>query len=830
MLKSIDIQLLIISTSFMKLSQLLILLHTWMSRKTYPGFVPWIFALVTSAAGMILILPFKNSPTPLFSTFVGSILIIGAQALVFWGVADYCGLSRLRLRNGINGAIVALSALLLGYFMLHDSPVARVVISGLSSGILFGRIALEPLFRATRRYSITPVLSVTMGGFGLLVIGRVLAVTLGLFPGEGALPPGEELLKVIMLAAMFVQVILVYSYIAMTDERIGRELQESETRFRILTATTTTGIFITRGARFDQVNPAISAITGYSAEELLSMEWPSLIHPEHRSLVFGESEARQRGEAAPQRRQIRIIAKGGEERWVDLTAGAITLEGAPATVTTLVDITEHKLAEALLTSAKQGADAANDAKSSFLATVSHEIRTPLHLLMGAVELLKESGLDHRQQRFASLIASSGENLQILIDDLLDISRIEAGRMELHPAPFALEGVATHLRELFRVQAEEQGVLLTCRLLAEAPPQVTGDRRRLLQILMNLVGNALKFTRSGEVELTIGPAPDALPSLIRFTVSDSGIGIAQEQRHRIFEPFSQVAAHQRGGLAGTGLGLAIVAGLTEAMGGRIDLAERPGGGSVFMVTVPLKAAIPTPAVRESDGTALLPPLRILAVDDIPENLELLQLYLEESPVTLTEASSGKEALHRLRNDSYDCVLLDIQMPEMNGYETVAALRAGELKQGGPRTPVIGISAGAFVTDINRALEAGCDTYLSRPFSRRKLLAAVAALVVLEPQPACDTAPQDLSHLLPKVRARLRLCAEILDEAVFRGDFSEVRRLGHAIKGLGMTYNLTTVERLGAAIEAEMEGDVAALERLTRQVAQAGEFPTVDITLP
>ncbi len=816
MFNSKETQLLFVFTCFMTLAQLLILLHTWKSRKTYPGFGQWIYALASGMVGMLLIRVMRNNFHPLISIMVGNGCVFLSHALVYRGIARYCGLSRLRLRNGINLAVVVVSSLLMGYFTLHDDLASRVVVSGFASAFIYGRIALEPFIGATRRYTILPVLSTAMAGFGLLYLLRALTVSFGgsLFPGV-PLPSSEDLMKVIVLASTFIQITLVYCFIAMTDERVERELQESETRFRTLNDTTSTGIFVTRSGRFDQVNPAMSAITGFSGEELLAMEWSDLVHPEFRSLVQVRNAARQQGETVPNRHQIKIIARDGGERWVDLTAGSITLDGTPAIVGTVFDITLHKEAEALLTSAKHEADAANQAKSTFLATMSHEIRTPLHILLGAADLLHSSKLNPQQQRYSELISSSGKNLCALIDDLLDISRIEAGRMELHLAPFSLEGIVEQLGELFRAQAEGKGIMYTCKSLPGTPPVVIGDRQRILQVLINLVGNALKFTTTGEVSVTVGVRSWGT----EFTVSDTGPGIPVDKRTIIFQPFAQIAANQRGGLAGTGLGLAIVAGLVDAMGGKIELAERPGGGSVFTVTILLATSVCNDVPREVAVTYVLPPLRILAVDDIQENLELLRLYLKSSSVELTEICSGREALNLLARDSFDCFLMDIQMPEMNGYEIMAALRAREFREGLKRTPVIAISAGAFVTDCDRALKSGADSYLPRPFDQKELFSAIAGVTRRATKAFGEASPVELNHLLPKVRLRLTECINNLDIALEKGDFAGARSIGHAMKGVGMTYGFGEVARLAMDIEAYSGDEIWVFDAFAENIRRA-----------
>ena len=516
--------------------------------------------------------------------------------------------------------------------------------------------------------------------------------------------------------------------------------------------------------------------------------------------------------------EVELLNDGSFPRFVQI--GAVAAASGQECRVGLFDITERKLAEKALREARAAAESANRAKSEFLATMVHEIRTSLHTMLGAADILEESGLDQQQGRFAAMVTSSGAILRALLDDILDLSRIEAGMMQLRVTPFVVEGVIEQVHQMFLVHAEEKGLTLASRVLLQGPLMVTGDRQRLLQILANLVGNALKFTACGVIEVIVGPAPDGSSSKICFTVSDTGIGIAPEQQQIIFNPFSQLSAGHQNEFSGTGLGLAIVAGLTEAMGGRIDLVSEPGIGSVFSVTLPLEPVAAIEAPPRPPVTAPLSPFRILAVDDIPENLELLRYYFGESLVVLTEACSGAEALGLTRTGTFDCVLLDIQMPEMSGYEVVAALRADETECGRGRTPVIGISAGAFITDHNLALKAGCDTYLTRPFSRNELLAAIGRIVGQMEYPPPEA--HNLKLMLAKVLVRLAVCVDDLEVAALQRNFGEARRLGHTVKGLGMTFDLTAVERLGKEIEAAVGvKNVAAIAELARQLREEAD---------
>ena len=367
------------------------------------------------------------------------------------------------------------------------------------------------------------------------------------------------------------------------------------------------------------------------------------------------------------------------------------------------------------------AAAASRAKSEFLANVSHEIRTPMNALLGVAELLAESELTPAQRRHVQVFRQSGQALHELINDLLDISKIEAGRFELESAPFALLPMLEQLMALMRPRAEQKGLHLVLHFEAGLPGRVVGDRKRLEQVLLNLLGNALKFTPSGSVTLTAG----AVPGGVRFEVSDTGIGIVPSKLEAIFEPFTQADASTARHYGGTGLGLAITKNVVELMGGRIEVRSSPGQGTVFRVVLPLPQAPGLPP-----GTALPAPapapaappsgLRVLLAEDNEVNVYVFEGMLQGTGTLIETAPNGPAALEKVLARRYDLIFMDVQMPGMDGLTVTRRLREFERARGSRRTPVVALTANAFASDVQASTAAGCDAHLNKPYDRRQLL--------------------------------------------------------------------------------------------------------------
>ena len=393
--------------------------------------------------------------------------------------------------------------------------------------------------------------------------------------------------------------------------------------------------------------------------------------------------------------------------------------------------------QASLRKAKLAAESASEAKSAFLANMSHEIRTPLHGLLGMIAVVLESELSGEQRRQLQLAQTSGLRLQGILNDVLDISKIDAGKAVLEVCEFDLKAALQEVVGLMMPQARQKGIELSLVYPEGVPDWFRGDAGKIRQIALNFIGNALKFTGNGSVSVTVGALPASSGQVnVRIAIRDSGIGIGMEQQARLFEKFSQADNSTTRKYGGTGLGLAICRRLAEIMGGSVGVISAPGAGSTFWASLPLALAPP----RESAGVAAVDDTdsrrrwrgKILVVEDNPTNQMILDQLLTRRGLTVDTASNGRDAVEMVSKTDYSIVFMDCQMPEMDGYRATGEIRAQEGRCSQPRMPIVAMTANAMAGDRESCLRAGMDDYVSKP-----LTVAELERVLSRWSPASDT---------------------------------------------------------------------------------------------
>jgi len=471
--------------------------------------------------------------------------------------------------------------------------------------------------------------------------------------------------------------------------------------------------------------------------------------------------------------------------------------------------------------AREAANFASSMKSDFLANMSHEIRTPMNSIVAVSDLLTETPLNKNQDEFVQILRREGAHLLKIIDDILDLSKVEAGQFTLENIPFDIRKLIEEIASVIMVRVHEKGLQMVYTVQHEVPVHVIGDPGCLRRILINLLGNAVKFTERGQVAFTVENDPgEPVPGHLLFSVSDTGIGIPESKLNLIFERFTQADASITRNYGGTGLGLSISRKMLETMGGRMWAESVVGQGSTFYFTLPLgipdsTAEYPEPApveipekhiIRETD----LRPLHILLVEDYEINRRIIKAFLSKTPYRIDEAENGVTAVEKFKSGHYDLVLMDMQMPVMDGYTATRIIRACEKEMNRKPTPILALTAHAYKDDIQKSLNAGCDGHLSKPIKKTTLLEALYTVTASTPGPDTpETAPAehirisvppDYRELVPLFLDEMRNFCRLMQDAAEHNDYDTIRETGHKIKGAGGSYGFQGISDLGASLES------------------------------
>ncbi len=633
-------------------------------------------------------------------------------------------------------------------------------------------------------------------------------------------------------------------------------LQSSEEKFRQLAESVHEVFWMMSpaGGEVLYVSPAYEQIWGKSCDSLYQdpMSWTEAIHPDDRDRAHALFARQVQGEVVES--EYRIRTTDGQQKWI--CDRAFPIRNQSGQVIRLVgiaeEITERKRYEADLIAARESAEAANQAKSRFLANMSHEIRTPMNGVIGMVQLLLETPLTPEQRRYATVAQESGRALITLIDDILDISKIEAGRITLEKVSFDVHDIVEQVVQLSRVQANAKGLRVRSRVSARIPRLLSGDPHRLRQVLTNLLSNATKFTERGEVILEAELANESAGhATIRFSITDTGIGIRSDQIAGLFSPFTQADTSTTRKYGGTGLGLAICKHLVEMMGGTIGVKSQMHQGSTFWFTAVFVLVLPEQHHSTNEVEDGLPGLRngttfrvqagrILVAEDNATNREVILAQLRRLGHKPTAVTNGEEAVAAVAHGRYDLVLMDCEMPVMDGFEATRLIHTST----GARVPIIAVTANATPADHDRCLREGMDDYITKPTELGRLTELLAkwlsaplladtaesighpasrqAIVTFDADDFLRRLTDDrqlarnvLATFLQNAPTQLCSLRKWLDAA----EANQLRLQAHALKGASATVAAEGLRAIAQKIEAA--GAAGTLDHCDELLARASE---------
>ena len=600
-------------------------------------------------------------------------------------------------------------------------------------------------------------------------------------------------------------------------------------------------------------NPAAETIFGYDRDSVIGRNMGDLIVPvQHRD---SHKEGMRRyietgiGPVLNKRLELSALNSSGEEFDVELTITVTESEGSKIFIGYLRDITERKMAAEELVKAKERAEIASKAKSSFLAMMSHEIRTPLNGVIGILGMLKDSGLTPEQEKLLRTGRQSSRSLLGLINDILDFSKLEAGKLKLQSVSFSAEELIKSVYSLIGPQAKSKALDVSCNIGPEVPSVLIGDPDRLRQVLLNLAWNAVKFTSSGFVKLNLERADETHePPIYRFSVVDSGVGVPVEKQEDVFSEFETLDAGYSRKFGGTGLGLAICKSLVQAMDGRIGVSSEEGIGSTFWFEAALQEGQPRAILKDDDddelpATSAIAGSHILVAEDIITNQLIITAMLERMGCDVDMVSDGVEAVRSMTRRTYDAVLMDVSMPEMDGLEATRIIRARDDERAS--IPIIGVTAYAFDEDREKILGAGMNDLIPKPVSRTALYHALCEQIGRRPLTPLQgeaneygaTAGLDVHALrsvlesltpdtvdiaLERLNSDIEKHTALQHVAAQRKDAKAFERATHAISGVAKAFGaeeLATLSRRANTLIRESDNDQAFL--LSSDITDAGQ---------
>jgi PAS domain S-box-containing protein len=624
--------------------------------------------------------------------------------------------------------------------------------------------------------------------------------------------------------------------------RAGEEVQRQESRLRAIVDYAVDGIMtLDEAGLIESFNPAAERMFGYPASAVVGCNVRMLLSGSGVHLT----EDGQIGRPAVMETVWMVTGQraDGTTFPMECSVSEVDLGTRRMYMGVVRDVTMRNAYEDALIKARLAAEEASQAKSDFLANMSHEMRTPLNAVIGLTDFLLRTPLSPDQANLLKRCEKAGTGLLRMIEDLLQAAKLDSRTLELVSEPFVLRELVTDTVELLNAKAQAKGLSLSVRIDPGLPALVLGDALRLQQVLLNLIGNAVKFTAEGGVEVRVKPLPgEADAGAVQFEVADTGIGIPPDQYDKIFERFSQVDSRGSRAFGGAGLGLSICQQLIGLMGGRIVVESKPGCGSTFTVTarfevVPaemeelLESCRVASSAEDTTTGALVQVergLKILLAEDCVESQELMALYVRGTSHTMDCAESGGGVVERYKAGGYDLIFMDLQMPGMDGYAATRAIRAWEEAQDLPRVPIIALTANAEGEVQRKSVLAGCTGFVTKPVKEATVLGVIRRFMAApaeggrgdnQPVSQGEKCEQNLQALRPKFVRNRREDVTILQSAILARNIDLIRTIGHRIKGLAGSYGLEAIGLIGSAIEqSALDHD---FERVTVEVQRLVE---------